>query len=745
MNKVTLLTMVAALAGSPTAPAVAQESNVVPTLVSFSGTFTDLDHKPLPGIVGVTFCIYRDQQGGAPLWMETQNVQLDKDGKYAVRLGSTKSHGLPADLFATGEARWLGVQAQGQPEQPRVMLLSVPYALKAADAQTVGGLPPSAFVLAAPRASTSSITYSQADSAMLTSSPTGTGTTNYVPLWTSSTNLGNSILFQGSGYINIGGALRFPALGTATTSASYGSQPLDLFASVYNSSVGQPVPQHFRWEAEPVSNNTSSASGKVDLLYGSGTAIPTETGLSINSKGILTFAPGQTLSGVAGNETFSGNVSASQLISTVAQGTAPLKLTSTTQVANLNANYLGGIAATGFAKIGANTFTGNQAIMGGNLGIGTTSPQGPLQIINPNVTVSNQLIFGKANLFLFPNEGILFTNTYWSNNGAAGFAWLYGYDDGNQGGGLLFGTTTDNGGPLGQPSERMRIDNAGRVGIGTSFPAQLLEVNGNAQVDGLLAVGTTESNCNTINGLPAICAQSNKQQGPAILGLGDDTHDGGEFHGGGGSAAILAYNDAGATAGEFIGIVNVGGDVNIGGTLTASVKNFKIDHPLAPADKYLVHASVESSEMMNIYTGNVTTDREGEATVQLPAWFEVLNTDFRYQLTVIGQFAQAIVAHKIENNQFVIKTNAPDVEVSWQITGVRQDAYAKAHPLVVEEGKDVTLQGYYIHPELYGAPDDHQIEWAHHPQEMKRILERRKAQAAQQGDVRLQAAGDKNR
>jgi len=106
MNRITLLTMVAALAGSPTAPAVAQESNVVPTLVSFSGTLTDLDHKLLRGIVGVTFCIYRDQQGGTPLWMETQNVQLDKEGKYAVQLGSTKSHGLPTDLFASGEARF---------------------------------------------------------------------------------------------------------------------------------------------------------------------------------------------------------------------------------------------------------------------------------------------------------------------------------------------------------------------------------------------------------------------------------------------------------------------------------------------------------------------------------------------------------------------------------------------------------------------------------------------------------------
>jgi len=109
--------------------------------------------------------------------------------------------------------------------------------------------------------------------------------------------------------------------------------------------------------------------------------------------------------------------------------------------------------------------------------------------------------------------------------------------------------------------------------------------------------------------------------------------------------------------------------------------------------------------------------------VQLPEWFEALNTDFRYQLTVIGQFAQAVVAHEIENNRFEIRTNAPNVKVSWQVTGVRQDAYAKAHPLVVEQQKDARLRGFYIHPDLFGAPPEKQIEWARHPQTMKQIKE----------------------
>jgi hypothetical protein len=151
------------------------------------------------------------------------------------------------------------------------------------------------------------------------------------------------------------------------------------------------------------------------------------------------------------------------------------------------------------------------------------------------------------------------------------------------------------------------------------------------------------------------------------------------------------------------------GEVYVNGTFSAANKEFKIDHPLDPANRFLVHSSVESSEMMNIYTGNVVTDELGLATVKLPDWFEAENTDFRYQLTVVGQFAQAIIKDKIADGQFRIMTNASHVEVSWQITAVRQDAYAKAHPLVVEQEKLAGERGFYAHPELYGQPLDKQI------------------------------------
>ncbi len=106
------------------------------------------------------------------------------------------------------------------------------------------------------------------------------------------------------------------------------------------------------------------------------------------------------------------------------------------------------------------------------------------------------------------------------------------------------------------------------------------------------------------------------------------------------------------------------GDVNVSGTLSKGGGTFKIDHPQDPANKYLIHSFVESPDMMNIYNGNITTDANGDATVQLPTYFQAENIDYRYQLTVIGTFAQAIVMKEVENNRFVIKTNQPNVKVA---------------------------------------------------------------------------------
>jgi hypothetical protein len=136
----------------------------VPRLVKFAGVLKDAAGNPRTGTVGITFAIYSESTGGAPLWQETQNVHLDEQGHYAIMLGMTQSTGLPAGLFASGDPRWLSVQAQSldESERPRILLVSVPYALQAANAETLGGLPPSAFVRVAPLASNVSSTQAEA-------------------------------------------------------------------------------------------------------------------------------------------------------------------------------------------------------------------------------------------------------------------------------------------------------------------------------------------------------------------------------------------------------------------------------------------------------------------------------------------------------------------------------------------------------------------------------------------------------
>jgi hypothetical protein len=352
---------------------------VVPPLVSFSGLLTDLNGKPISGVVGVTFALYKDSQGGAPLWMETQNVYPNKTGHYTVLLGSTSSTGLPPDLFVAGEARWLGVQALGRAEQPRVSLTSVPYSLKAADAQTVGGLPASAFVLAPP---SSNATSAASSSAAVQPMATGTtpvttagGTVNKLAKFDAAADVTSSQVFDNGTNVGIGntapaakldvsgaaivrGLLTLPATGTATATAGKNSQPIGWAASAYNSGTKAAVNQVFRLQAEPAGNNTATTSGTLNLLYATGTAAPAETGLKISSKGLLTFASGQTFPG-----TGTGDGSVTSVATGLGLKGGPITKTGTLTI---DTTVVPQLAA-------ANTFTGNQTVNGNLSATGTVT------------------------------------------------------------------------------------------------------------------------------------------------------------------------------------------------------------------------------------------------------------------------------------------------------------------------------------------------------------------------------------
>jgi len=162
------------------------------------------------------------------------------------------------------------------------------------------------------------------------------------------------------------------------------------------------------------------------------------------------------------------------------------------------------------------------------------------------------------------------------------------------------------------------------------------------------------------------------------------------------TSGTSAYFGTQALAGDFYG------NVSVHGTLTKNGGSFKIDHPLDPGGKWLSHSFVESPDMKNIYDGVVTLDERGEATVEMPEWFEALNRDFRYQLTSLSGLQNVAVAKEISHNRFTIQSEKPRSRVSWQITGIRHDAYANAHRIPVVQEKPQAAQGKYLHPELFG-------------------------------------------
>ncbi len=144
-------------------------------------------------------------------------------------------------------------------------------------------------------------------------------------------------------------------------------------------------------------------------------------------------------------------------------------------------------------------------------------------------------------------------------------------------------------------------------------------------------------------------------------------------------------------------------------SVAGGVKAFKIDHPLDPENKYLQHSSVESPDMMNVYNGNTVTGSDGRSWVTLPSYFEALNRDFRYQLTTIGQFAQVMVETEIQGNRFLIRSDKPNVKVSWQVTGIRHDALANQDRIQVEKNKEPQDRGRYLAPEAFGQPAERGI------------------------------------
>ncbi len=338
-------------------------------LLRFSGAVNDTLGQPRTGVVGVTFALYAEPEGGAPLWLETQNVQLDEQGRYTALLGVTSNDGLPLELFSTEEARWLGIQVQGEAEHARVLLVSVPYALKAADAERLGGQPLSAFVR-----SDASGTATTSDGEVPIDDPKtqvrGNGTNNFVTKWTAFEFLGDSQIFDNGTNIGIGTTSPTNKLQVNGNIRLVGqtTHQVQVTGAASSGRLGQDVNGFFFASDTPGKN--------IRFLTSSGALAEhmriTETG----NVGIGTTSPADKLH-VAGNARAAG-------VSLTAGGTAG------TPALRFSADPNTGLFSPGADALALATNGAEQlrVAANGNVGIGTTNPTAKLQVAG-NVTATS--------------------------------------------------------------------------------------------------------------------------------------------------------------------------------------------------------------------------------------------------------------------------------------------------------------------------------------------------------------------
>jgi len=585
-----------------------QAGTTVPRLVKFSGVMTDAAGKPAAGAVTASFSLYEFQEGGSPLWVETQNLQLDDQGRYTVLLGATQPEGLPLDLFTTGRARWLGVQPQlpGTGEQPRVLLVGMPYALKASDADTLGGKPASAYLLSQDQEEASGSTTGGTTLATAAgrqgqtqkagggdakqsngSSPnvSGTGVTDYIPLWTSPTALGDSILFQTSSG-NVGVGTKTPgarvdadSAGIAVRGTSGGTSGTGVFGN-----------------ALATSGYTNGVYGQSASTYGTG-VFGNATATTGNGTGVY----GQTSSPGAAGVVGVANVGGAGLAPTGVQGFS----------SDPGGYGVGGgasaVSGSATGVIGASASTNGTGVAGF-----ATATSGPTYGVTGSVSSPS-------------GGGVLGQNSANAGNGVNGISYaatgdsdgVYGQSSSSGSGAGVYGyATAPNGPTTGVFGLDASPDGTGVVGDSSASGGTGVVGLATASSGGIGIIGATDS----ANGTAGIFS-ANAGQGLILLGLS-------------GSGATQVFSV------DASGNLDISGNITVAGKKSARVK--------LPDGREVALYAVESPENWFEDFGTAQL-KSGAAEVALePEFLQTVDTaaDYHVFLTPNGDCRGLYVARK---------------------------------------------------------------------------------------------------